>query len=440
MTKKFLIILTILISFNAQTLPQTVELDFPKLGNATGWLYTFAGSRVDSINVRLDKNGKAAISLPQKDYRGYAYINIPGKGGGEFILAEKKLKITSPEEKFGGETLQFPESAENSFIQWAFRQRTYLAQQQEWLKAGEYFGEKEDDAEFNSLFGKMLEKNKKNTQQLDDTIKQSKLYSARFLELINFMQRLYSAVQTPDKEQQRLLTAEMENTLNIEALYNSGNLWTDVHTYYPALFHGTDIDSAQTAYANSITIVMQRLREPALIPFLSTALTACERANLQKAQEQMLLNFLMLYPTMPVSDPKIQRMLGALAINKGNKAPEIAGLTKPINQPAVIIFFDSECDHCIHEINRLIQHHKELAAKGYRIISISADTNPDDYNSFASTFPWQPSDRLCDFKGTKGENFKNYGIIGTPMIFVTDKNGIILGKYAQVKETGEILF
>jgi protein-disulfide isomerase len=127
-------------------------------------------------------------------------------------------------------------------------------------------------------------------------------------------------------------------------------------------------------------------------------------------------------------------MLGALSLNKGARAPQIAGLEKPISQPAIIIFFDSDCDHCRDEIDWTIEHYKEITGKGYRVVSIASDIHENNYKMLAATFPWAQADRLCDFKGMAGENFKNYGIIGTPTIFAIDKNGVIVGKYAKVSE------
>jgi peroxiredoxin len=419
---------------------------------------------VDSVWVQLDKTGKAVYTMPlyyteshredTENHRGaftsppsggrggagacgVSYLLIPGKGGGEFILAEEQLRITCAEAQFHGGMLEFPQSEENAFMQRSFRQRNYLAQQREWLQMGEYFksSEEKENAEFVALYNKMVEENNRATQQLDDVLKTSPLYSARFLELIRYMQQLYNALQNMDAVQQKILITEMETTLDINALYHSGNLWTDLHQYYSALFIDAGSgDPGEESYAASISLTMQRLQEPVLTAFLSSALMTCERTGRQKAQDAILTDFITRYPTMPITDSKVKRMLGALSLNKGAQMPPIAGLKQPVAQPAVIIFFDSDCDHCRHEVEYLITHYKEITDKGYRIISISSDIQQNDYQTFAATFPWNETDRLCDFKGATGENFKNYGIVGTPMIVVVDKNGVITGKYAQVRQ------
>ena len=429
-------ILTILLLFFAISglFSQTIELDFPKLSGDIAWIYSFSGSRVDSFNVTLDKTGKASVVFPQKNYRGMAYFYIPQKGGGEFILAENRVRITCPDEQFNGSMLQFPQSNENAFLHRIFQRRRYLVGQQEWLKAGEIYTNNKQDKKFSTSLNTLLQENEKALKQLDDSIKTSSLYSARFIELMLFMQRLYGAVQKLDTAQQKILKNEMQYKLNIDALYHSGNLWTDVHTYYPGLFVGANSDSVQEAYAVSIGKTMMRLQEPVLTAFLSTAVSVCERTNRQRAGEVLLRDFLMTYPTLPISDPKVKRMLGAYSLNKGSKAPAIVGLEKAIEQPAILIFFESDCDHCRHELDYINEHYQEITAKGYRIVSIAADKKENNYRNVTAGFVWDKSDRLCDFKGFDGDNFKNYGIIGTPTIFVLDKDGIIMGKYAKMNE------
>ena len=416
-----------------QGFSRTIELDFPKLNERdTARIYYFSGSRVDSLYVTLNSKGKAIVAFPQKDYRGFAYLFIPQKGGGEMLIAENRLRVTCPEEEFNAGMLQFPQSAENTFINRTFQRRSYLLAQQEWLKDGEKFN---NNKAFLATLQSLQNNNEKELEQLDDSIKTSPLYAARFMELTMFMQQLYATVQNPfDTAQQQILKNQMQYTLDINALYHSGNLWADVHTYYPGLFADANGDFNQQAYAISVGITMMRLQEPVLTAFLSTALTTCERNNWQQAQEVMLRDFLMTYPTLLVSDPKLKRMLGAYGLNKGSQAPALAGLSKPLTQTAILFFFESDCDHCRQELNWLSARYEEITAKGYRIISIAADTRENNYRNTAAGFTWDKEDSLCDFNGFEGENFKNYGIIGTPTIFVIDKDGVILGKYAKLEE------
>jgi hypothetical protein len=60
------------------------------------------------------------------------------------------------------------------------------------------------------------------------------------------------------------------------------------------------------------------------------------------------------------------------------------------------------------------------------------DKCKDVFEYTASGLPW--SDKFCDFKGFDGENFRNYGIVGTPTFILTDDGGIVRGRYARLSE------
>jgi hypothetical protein len=75
-----------------------------------------------------------------------------------------------------------------------------------------------------------------------------------------------------------------------------------------------------------------------------------------------------------------------------------------------------------------------IKAKGYDVISVSADLDKETTEKTSNVFPWK--EKICDYKGFEGVNFENYGIVGTPTIFVTDKEGTITGRYARLADMG----
>jgi peroxiredoxin len=99
----------------------------------------------------------------------------------------------------------------------------------------------------------------------------------------------------------------------------------------------------------------------------------------------------------------------------------------------LLIFYETGCEFCSHELKQIREHYAALQQKGIRVISIASDTDRKAFESWASDFPW--SDKLFDGKGFLGENFKNYAVLGTPTLFVIDKEGKIAGRYATLEET-----
>ena len=63
---------------------------------------------------------------------------------------------------------------------------------------------------------------------------------------------------------------------------------------------------------------------------------------------------------------------------------------------------------------------------------ISADKDKNIFENTTQQFPW--SNKYCDFAGFEGDNFKNYGVIGSPTIYLIDENKIIEGRYARLED------
>ena len=432
--KQLILTIGLLLAVIAQGFSQTIELNFPKLSERTAWLYYFSGSRVDSINVKLDDRGKARVAFPVENYRGMGYLRIPEAGGGEFILAEPQLIISSPEEGFNAQMLDFGQSAENAFLKKIFTRRASLLSRQNWLQSGLNFPMEKEDKTFSKNLAAMIQDNENALKALDETIAASPLYAARFMELIMFMERLYATVQKPDAEMQSKLQNEMQYKLDITALYTSGNLWSDVHNYFGGLFVSGTEEENTAAYAASVEKTMMRLQEQVRTAFLASTIAACERNNLSQATERIIRDFVYNYPDFSPTDPNLQRLLNLYRVSAGNKAPALTGLDKAIEQPALLVFFDSDCDPCRNELNWLKENYNEITSKGYRIISIAADMRPNNYMNATAGLPWDKADKLCDFKGMGGENFRNFGVIGTPTVFELDENGVIKGRYAHAAE------
>lgn len=98
----------------------------------------------------------------------------------------------------------------------------------------------------------------------------------------------------------------------------------------------------------------------------------------------------------------------------------------------LLIFYASGCAHCEILFQKLPSHLDNIKAKGVRIISLSADQEEKVFKEKAKTFLWK--DVFCDYEGIKGTNFQNYGIIGTPTIFIVDHDGKILLRTSSLDE------
>jgi peroxiredoxin len=123
----------------------------------------------------------------------------------------------------------------------------------------------------------------------------------------------------------------------------------------------------------------------------------------------------------------LKRILAATQLIEYKIPPKIIGMQEDTYKNCLIIFFDSDCDHCQTEIADMIEHYSMIEQRGIRVISIAADVDKARYEAFSASFPWK--DKICDFTGLNGQNFSNYGVVGTPSMFLTDSEGKIIGNY-----------
>jgi hypothetical protein len=125
--------------------------------------------------------------------------------------------------------------------------------------------------------------------------------------------------------------------------------------------------------------------------------------------------------------------LGVDLLKTGNLAPALIKENAkfvPVN--SIVVFYESGCNSCDNELVQLRGNYSLIKEKGYDIISVSADRDKETFEKTSTVFPW--TEKICDYKGFDGINFKNYGIVGTPTIFVTDHEGTIDGRYARLAD------
>ena len=104
---------------------------------------------------------------------------------------------------------------------------------------------------------------------------------------------------------------------------------------------------------------------------------------------------------------------------------------------SLLLFYQSDCGHCETAIDELKNNYKDIVGRGIKIISIAGDLDPAVYTKTAASIPWAAKYR--DAEGMNGVNFKNYGVIGTPTMYIIDSKGIILSKMATITEVLEFV-
>ena len=121
----------------------------------------------------------------------------------------------------------------------------------------------------------------------------------------------------------------------------------------------------------------------------------------------------------------VKNMMASIRILTEKKAPDLM-LKAPVRTQK------GECQLCEDALIDLANKYKWLTKHNARVIAISGDTTEQGFEKKLAYHQWP--DNYCDFTGMGGTNFKNYGVLGVPTLFLLNRKGIIIEKTAMVND------
>ena len=432
MLRKIILLQTILFLVSMHVSAQVIRLDAPLLAGKQANLYYFQGARVDSIITTIDASGKADFTIEYKNYKGMAALVIPDAGGIEMVVAEPNILVECNSPALNNETAVFPKSEENNFLKYIFTTQTRYLQQQAWLRAGSQLFD--EDSQILSAVQPGLKKVEDSIAALNSEIDASKFYAAGYFRLSEYLNRLFEAEQRRDVEASLPIRREMEETLDITALYTSGQLWESILNFYLSIFNQTLNDGVkQTEYAESVLKTSRRLGAPYFEAYIAGCITETERFGWMDARDSILAHVIEKNPGFKTNILSLQHSLNSFLMRYKGIAPEIAGLSASKDYTkTVLAFHDSDCNTCLNEMNTLARNYELLRKNKIRVVSVAADKNKERFEAETRNFPW--ADKLCDFQGFEGVNFTAFGVVATPTFFIISKDGKIEGELNDANE------
>ena len=390
----FFKILLLLLLLPCSLQAQTIDVELPYYADREYYFCLLQGTRQDTIATGvLDAKGKATIDFPQ-DYRGVGRLTIREYGRLRNVILNGEKHIRLIEADSLEARTKFAHSPENSFLVEAMAKQNRIINM------------------YNSRTGNPLTPFLTPAQEYKtfrEEISKSPLYAARVFEILNLLSGIGSSF---DISQDKMLAEQrifITQKLDFNDLYTSG-FWQLTFDLWSQITQGDDsllIEDARTMLERTNTVLLRRELAQTIIRLFS-----------KYGKDNLLPQIGSKYFTMPLN---------------GQLAPEIkVGETSFLPKSSLIIFYETGCGNCHYELHKLIDKYKTLTDNYIRVISIAADMDKNVFEETAAKLPW--ADKLCDFKGFDGDNFKNYGIVGTPTYILTDKEGIVRGRYAQLKE------
>ena len=443
--KIILIVVSVLISYIAKA--QSINLEFPYFAGQTYEFTIFQGDkRVKLKEDSIPKGGKVQLRIPEnyKGYKGMAqwYLTNSATGGGlDLIINNEDFSVSCLDSIPKTESIVYKNTQENIFDKSNYQKQQKLFEKHDAMLATKRAYEPK------SKFYKLAEEEYTSiTDQYvtySNDLKQSPLFAAKFRQIVNLTMGIGTIITLDEKEKANNINTFITNELDFSVLYTS-NHWGGIINSWVEIQIKVLKDDAKMV--TDATTILNRLKSDAIYTDFVINLTK----ELTKAGKDDAL--FALIPTIKNS----KRLLdyeGVLNIFKqdlSGTAPDLTivtynGIKEAKNQITTVIktadlkskftllvFYKSGCGPCEETIVGLTANYKDIVSKGIKIISIAADTDEKVFKDTSLPHPW--SDKYCDFEGTKGINFKNYAVIGTPTMYVLDSKGIILSRLATISE------
>jgi len=434
--KTYILSAILLISLSLEnSFSQTLTFDLPAQKGKTLYLIACKGVNRDTIFFgQINEKGILTFT-PSKDkplFSGVVSLFIKPDINFDFIYSAKENPTLHSEgEYIHVQNTHFHNSRENDFMASKFSEQMERTNKIMFLNQGMQLYNSEE--KLYSLFQEERGKLEQQQAAFETVLQQESknLYSARLMMLQNLMNNHVSRLQaTSDTVEYARIRERAMQELDTETLYHSG-MWFHFINGLLELYYKESPYYGQ--FGKDIATLLQKTQsQEVFLALANDAATICNQYS-WNIDEAALSKYL--HQSGRVTNPrgKLLQMLILYKLQPGMLAPALAGasLNKKSNG-TLLMFYETGCNNCDNEINQLIGNYPVFKEKGIKVISIAADNDKSIYENTARNFPWK--DKLCDFKAFQGENFKNYGVMGTPTIYLIDKKGVIQGKYASLSE------
>jgi predicted DCC family thiol-disulfide oxidoreductase YuxK len=408
---------------------QQIEINLPAHKGQQLTVALKYGTRSDTIyHAALDDSGRAKIVLPKehRGYRGMATMKTGEYAIFDFIVAGEDFALSCTEEYPHGANVTFSGSSENASLQSEFiaqhRRRVKLDLLDELLS-------NYDEADW---FRPELTKEYRTLQSVQSLfereLRESPLYAAKFIRYYNFMNREVGNLLLSNPEQMAQVRTYVCDSLDVDGLFTSG-LWFGTLNGLLALYdEGTPYHSD---FIKDMSLLLKRASTDRIYAELAENLFAiCESTGWGDLEEQ-LAYFLINDGRIGEPSGRLKMLMTLFKLSKGNRVPKLTFGALPKGKVA-LVFYETGCTACANEIEQLKSNYSLLQERGYEVVSIAADRDQQVFESTSESFPWKA--KYCNYRGFEGDDFKNFGVIGTPTFYLINEKGILQGRFARMED------
>ncbi len=449
------IFIAISLLFSFRLYAQEIQLNFPHFaGHQYEWKI-FQGEK--ELTVRsgdIPKDGRVILVMPEayQAYRGMTRWLLKNGGGLDMIYAGKGFSVECLSEKPSPETIIYTNNPENDYLVTQHRlQQTILDR----LGAVNHLLQVyPPDEDLHKMGLKEQESLRGQFEEIQAERSKSAMYAARFGEIVDFTRGLADKVYENQEDHIRYFNEFVTHSMNFQDLYTSGH-WDQVLHHW-LMMNIRSQDSDQGVKKNRLNAALDRMnRDDILSAFIQKAVPLL----VKEGKDDLLPGIVSHLDKNPDARAKlpdnVKHMMASIKILTGRKAPDLV-LKAPVRTKTgrsaqeitletgrlnadytILLFYQGECPLCEDALIDLANQYKGLSEQKVRVIAISGDTTEKGFEKKLAYHQWP--DNYCDFTGMNGVNFKNYGVLGIPTLFLLDKEGMVLEKTATVNDVIKII-
>ena len=427
---------------------QEIRMEFPHFAGKSYDFIIFQGTETKTVfQGTIPADGKFTLSVP-KEYASYTGMSrwlITGtqEGGGlDMLIPGHDFSVVCREAQPNDENIIYTGNTEISELNSLYKkQQDIFAKHDAMFQATKAFSKNDKNYQ---IFEKEYQGQLLAYKSFQNDLKNKNSYAAKFIPIVNITQGIGTEIFQSEEEKAKNIADYMVTTLDWQALYTSGH-WYGIIASWAAI-HSQVLNDPKD-FANDFTIISNKIKDPKaytdFVKIISSTLT-------QNGKD----NFISVIAPMVKASGKISSYEGSLSAfvsaAVGSQAPdlELSADGKKILKSSdftgkeeysktLLLFYKSDCGACEKLLEELPEKYGQLKEAGVRLISLSADKDEAAFKNKAKDFLWK--DTYADLKGFEGKNFKNYGVSGTPTLFLVDESGKIELRAAGLSEVLDYL-
>lgn len=422
---------------------QNIDLKYPVYAGNSYMFVIFQGDEQKTIyEGKVPADGKFTLHIPKEyaPYNGMArwLITDTKEGGGlDMYIPGKNFSAGLAEDNMPIEksTFQTDNTAFTEMGKLFREQRDILSRYEAMQQSVKTFTA--DDTNY-PVFQQEYQNQIRAYNNFQQKLKTRGDYAYHFIRIVNITQGIAPQLTGTPLDIAKSTEQYISNELDWQVLYTSGhwttviNTWLGIHTQLiknPKQFAedfrktGSKINSP-VIYTNLAKTIAHYLSQQGQDEYISAIAPIVKESG----KVSQYNGDLEAYIKSTVGSKAPDLIIPAQTTN--NKKQTLKITDKAYQQTLLLFYQSSDCHTCDQQLQQLTANYHTLVSKGTRVIAISADKEKALYNSKAKAFPWK--DTYCDYKGEKGDNFKNYGVTGAPTIILIDSNGNIVSKGSSI--------